>query len=57
MTPTPCKQCGEALEVGELGWPDGDGVLCQQCWEDVSAAAMWARLDAIVVDYEPEAQS
>lgn len=38
-----CGKCGNALDAGEIGWPDGTagGVLCQLCWEEVSSEEWW----------------
>jgi recombinational DNA repair protein (RecF pathway) len=36
-----CARCHQPEPDSSQRWPDGDGYLCQDCWEGVTAAAWW----------------
>lgn len=42
MTNHVCSNCSAPLDPDDSGWPDeGDGVLCQECWEDYASRLWW----------------
>jgi hypothetical protein len=50
-TPT-CARCGEPIDDPAERWPedvDGDGKVCQMCWEGRCARLFWEAVDALAV--------
>lgn len=44
ISPMPeIELCSRCKEKPHDGWPDGDGMLCQMCWEAECAEAWWAQ--------------
>ena len=36
-----CTRCHEPIPDSAERWPDGDGVICQECWERESGDLWW----------------
>lgn len=40
-----CTRCVKPISPGETCWPDdGNGTLCQDCWEAYSSSLWWEML-------------
>jgi hypothetical protein len=41
-----CARCYQPEPDLSQRWPDGDGYLCQDCWERTTSAAWWPVAEA-----------
>jgi hypothetical protein len=39
----PCHRCRATLGRDDCGWPDGNGKICTDCWEDATGET-WHRM-------------